>query len=134
MPPKATSGRHTAHKATRVKFVIKYGPKYRPRNTAYVLGGYVHGPDIHVLYRVSGGFNTFDGHLHLNGDRAVHETRVPKEDRLPESRWDEFLSLPEHATFVHGKQWRKMSVNELRSLLGGRVLQITPLDPEVDGP
>ena len=123
--PKLPPGCRTARKASRIKFTLKWGPAYKPRNSCYVVGGYTDGRSLHVLFRVSGGFGgSRDYILNLTPDIISIGTGVPPDDILPNDRWDEFLALNDNASIRIGRLCRKMSLEELAQVIGGRTIQL----------
>lgn len=122
--PKLPPGCRTARKASRIKFTLKWGTAYKPRNSCYVLGGYTDGRSLHVLYRVSGGFSGHDGLLCMTPDLISNGKGLPPEELLSDGRWEEFLALLDNATIHVGRPCRKLPLAELASIVGGRTIQM----------
>ena len=117
-------GKRTQKPAKRIKFIIKWTAKYKPRNSAFVLGAYTDTHYVHILFRVSGGFSTWDGHICLYGDDVLTGKMVPEQERLSPDKYDEFLNLPDNSTIALGRRFRKMALEEIKAVVEGRVLQV----------
>jgi hypothetical protein len=119
-------GRLTARKAMKLKCTIQYGPRYRPRNRAFVVGGYRDDAEIDILYRIMGGFSGVEDSLFriVGTNEVMLRGVIPADDRLPDNQWDFFLSLPPSAAVQIGKKVkRKMSVEELKASVEGKTFK-----------
>ena len=132
--PPLPTGRLTWKKASRVKFVIKWVKKYKPRNSAYVIGGYNDGKNVYVMYRISGGSfsSTQDGIVMLMPEDKVLMNWRFQEHRLPDERWEKFLRSHDGSMSLIGRQQiRKMSVDQLRPHVEFKVFEIYRPEAEI---
>jgi hypothetical protein len=112
----------------RIRFILQYGLKSRVRSRAFVLGGFMDGHDMSILYRVAGGGTIYyEGQLLINGDSVIRGDHIPEDQRLPRQYWDRFLAEPENENFrlsILTRVWRKMAHDEIRQAIEGKTLKL----------
>jgi hypothetical protein len=112
----------------RIRFVLQYGQRSRVRSRPIVLGGFMDGRDMSILYHTVGGMTQYEGQLLITGDIVVRGDRIPKHQRLPREEWDRFLEHPEDQNFrlsIATSIWRKMAHEKIRPIIAGRTLKLT---------
>jgi hypothetical protein len=112
----------------RIRFILQYGQRSRIRNRPYVLGGFMDGKDMSILYRTTGGTRQYEGQLLIKGDIVTRGDRIPDHQRLPRDEWDRFLEHREDTDFrLSGftRIWRKMAHEKIRPFIEGKLLKLT---------
>lgn len=108
-------------KSSSVKFTIRHGREYRPRNRCFVMAGYTDGTTVFVLFRIRNGYDALGrivepDQMIIKDDRDCH--------RLPEQEWPHLMEMKVGETFTAGgKQWTKLSAERTASIVGGKVFR-----------